>query len=362
MNEIDLAELVRIRTKGKSIFHIDDYSERSYYTIYKNMAQIMYNSTPMIGDNNRNLVFGYLESSSVNASAFIYKNNDYIFINCGTIVKIHDTFNKLLSNPRVFSEVGKPKYSDYRYHIDPVINNGENQTVFYNGPSDETRRDLAFLMSYFAVLYVILHEMGHHLNGHLQLLNENSVETLEMTEEGEVLEKISILDYQTLEMDADAFATSTSTVHFHSLIENLDTFPFPALVPQLGKKNMYRYWLFSILCLYRILGNDNINEINLYDSKYFPYRLRQALSSRIPISVLEHLGDKEGAELYASLIDKMFHYAEDMYNITFETETDTSDVLVASTDMVAEHSKIVHDNWLNIKPRLMKYARAILAE
>ncbi|MGO4184339.1 hypothetical protein AB4Z17_24475 [Paenibacillus sp. TAF43_2] len=362
MNEIGLAEIVRIRTKGKSIFYTDDYSERSYYTIYKNMAQIMYDKTPKIGNNDRKLVFGYLESDAVNASAFIYKKNDYIFINCGTIVKIHDTFNKLLSNPRVFSEVGKPKYSDYRYHYDPVINNGENQTVFFNGPTDEKRRDLAFLMSYFAILYVIQHEMGHHLNGHLQLLNESDVETLEMTEERKTLEKISILDYQTLEMDADAFATSAFTAHLHSMLENLDTFPFPALVPQLSKKNMYSYWLFSVHCLYRVLGNIKIDETNLYTSRYFPYRVRQALSSRIPISVLVHLGDKEGAELYASLIDKMFRYTEEMYNITFETQTDFSDVIVTSTDKVAEHSKNVHDNWHNIKPRLMNYARAILAD
>ena len=82
----------------------------------------------------------------------------------------------------------------------------------------------AFALAQIATSFIIEHEVAHILNGHL-LLHQNQPKPLEVTmrHDDECSKRLSKLDIQTLEMDADACAVTRTiswVVNIHRHAEN----------------------------------------------------------------------------------------------------------------------------------------------
>ena len=315
----------------------------------------------LIKENTRDFIFGYLENDSLGGSAFAYENTDYIYLNCGSILKIHDLFLKLLSNPQVFPKIGNFKYSDFTYHKEPIYNNGEEQMVFYNGSSDKTRNDLALQLAYFAVLYIILHEIGHHFNGHVLLLSSNNLSfSMEMTGEQS---NIDNLERQTLEMDADSFATSNALGFVKNFMENPESLYFSDHSSAIKHSDILKYWIFSIHCLY-LLQNQQFkyDPTKLKSSFHFPARLRQLLNHDITFYVVNLRGYSISKEEYNSLLSEITSYSEEMFFLTFDIKETSEDTLNSINDSVLNQSNRVHEHWNKLKPLLLEHARSKLAD
>ncbi|GLI09304.1 hypothetical protein YDYSG_53360 [Paenibacillus tyrfis] len=353
---------------GKSVFNTEYYSANSFFNIYiKYFNSIVngFNSNPTSLNKHikRNFNFGYFEDLSFGGKAFINEETDFVYLNCGTIVYIHDLFLKLLANPTVFPEIGTPSINDYIIHKEPEINNGENQIIFHNGPSDSLRQDLALFLSHLALTYVTLHELGHHYNGHMlylnTVLNENS---LDMDNNSSTLNP---LDYQTLEMDADAFAATTSInfIFFNLPEYQKNLFP-PSLIQIIKESDILKYWIFSIHSLFCFLNKNNFNAENFADKKYLPLRIRQFLNFDIAYTTLASIiGDNLPRKDYEFLLQNTVVYTEEKFNQTFEKNMDELDLLSSTSTTVLNHVTKINDHWKNsIKPKLEKFSRATLAE
>lgn len=211
-------EIIEYILKGDTgnpfrFFNMDDIS--GCYRFYEKFARGIINelqpkNNPYNQKDIKQLDFTYKWDSRVNASA-LEKENDIITVNEGTIIKIYSFFYRLINKCKPFP----PLSGELKPYV--LI---ENRITFDNKPQasiseelvlsdDPLRNSLAEFLSMFAIKWIIAHEIGHVYNGHTKYYLETKNKIKELSPRGNSKElKQCYLDLQTMEMDADAFAST----------------------------------------------------------------------------------------------------------------------------------------------------------
>jgi hypothetical protein len=160
--------------------------------------------------------FGLIDNWKVNAALDEGANDFYIGLYAGLPWAMLDILSSLLASPAIFSEIGmsKPSFNlkdtptltvDYR-RLKFLPENSSVRDLFGHSPRDETRLQLVEYLWILSLTFVVVHELGHIVNGHLALRKE-SPRSGRMTE----LPRLDDIPWSpelscALERDADSFA------------------------------------------------------------------------------------------------------------------------------------------------------------
>ena len=175
----------------------------------------------------RSLEIFIVDSASLNAYATDHSGCDRIYIFRGAFEHIYGTMQGLLSTPTFFPTIGdankevRPEYLPRgRFPPVPLLRSvsGYDRTTPLFFPNDQTRMTLAQVLAELAVEFLIYHEVGHVVGGHLEILR-NCGDVAAIAEFQQTAKHQDYAFRQLLECDADAFACHvTSFIHTHDQI------------------------------------------------------------------------------------------------------------------------------------------------
>ncbi len=167
----------------------------------------------------RPLHVSFVNDKNVNAFAGKKKNFDYIFINAGVIEKIYGTMMGMLSIPTFLPGIGSIENEEAPeqalnggFPRMPLLRKGVEPEPFQICiPADEHRNSFAMWLAECAVTFLVLHEIGHVLAGHLEILEQQGLapqiaEFSDSRMTGEAMPPTGILEY-----DADTFASHAAS-------------------------------------------------------------------------------------------------------------------------------------------------------
>lgn len=157
----------------------------------------------LIKPNNNQFHFLYINKDSLNAFATIFQDIDVVALNIGTIIEIDNYFIRAV-NTGIFEWL-------------------DNQLA---------RRTLVNVLTIMAIEFIILHELGHIYNGHLEFDSVSRLRRM-LLHEGN-------LESRTIEMDADAYATTRSFSKY--LQQNIES---EMKIIASNKLDMLRFWVFA---------------------------------------------------------------------------------------------------------------------
>lgn len=223
----------------------------------------------------RSLEILIVDDASLNACATHHSGCDRIYIFRGSLEHIYGTILGLLSTPTFFPTIGdvnnevRPENLPAgRFPPVPLLKNvsdaDRNTRLFF--PNDQTRMTLAQVLAELALEFLIYHEIGHIVGGHLEIpRNGDHVATI--TEFQQKAKPDDATFQHLLECDADAFACHvTSSVHSHDqMAAMLRDLLSAALQP---KDFALQTYLMSIGVLFRALYAIAPRTLDTYKSSH----------------------------------------------------------------------------------------------
>lgn len=354
------------RITNEQPFFYNGFTETSFFNVVKEIAENMYHESysAFLSEKQHydiRLQFYYKDDFTVNGAACHFKNIDRIIINVGTLGKIYTLFYTLLNNPIVFPNIGM-KIKNETVLTKWGYDRDKKQLLFEDVPDDVIRRNIAECLAIRAMTFIIAHEIGHHLNGHIFHMKEKNNE-FELFMFKNNLEAINLLDYKTIEMDADAFAITNYT---NGILKLYETFYSMSMEKHYGIKErelMLELEVFAIHCLFLLLSDCTGENENYLETRYLPIMIRHMLNVDVMLNVVDKYLQTNRNELGTNFYElfrerarKALNHAEVSYNHTFGTKHNFL-VDIKKNMGAVEHAQLVLDNWSNVSPELERYAR-----
>lgn len=171
--------------------------------------------------NKLNVCVQFSENKDFNAVAYEIGEKSYINISISVVMQIYHHVLLLMSRNELFPQLKEEKHHEETYRIEHFVSpeicsydNKYKQIAFYSGPESPDRLRIAELIAMFGIEFVLFHELGHHLGGHLKFLN-NKLGIQHLYAQGNSF-TLNPQVYQMLETNADAIAGAC-------LLENIRT-------------------------------------------------------------------------------------------------------------------------------------------
>ncbi|WP_286753861.1 MULTISPECIES: M48 family metalloprotease [Sphingobacterium] len=293
----------------------------------------------------------FIDDTTVNAFATKIENTYFIGINIG-VLSLYDFFaQKISANPNLLVEFGESAGESDTELIDLKSINDSNvlENVLKPKPTTKSRTILANWIFQQSILNIFFHELGHILNGHVDLLLSGGVGFIQ--EYSSVKSKMSAmasLDRQTMEIDADAYSARST---FNTLMEEYNT-NYQGCRDILKNENyVFRLWAFVRMLSWRILENNFIGE-NLLSITHPPTSLRYVFSRVSIVSLLS----------YRNMDVDQFHIAymsgsneADHALKTILTNNFISDTLPGNIGILHNtHGAIIFCHWDDLREKLLQ--------
>lgn len=162
-------------------------------TVYGVISQSRYMGRKLSDD----IYADFTDNWEINAVATVFERKDIVGIYSGLLVCLYDTFMTLLSDPRLLPDIGMPDEEQQSFSdlSSGLIN---REKILNYRPQSQYRISYALFLCNIAVQFILQHEVGHLVRGHLVFLNETS-----FSEMGSFRSKISSETLRILEFDAD---------------------------------------------------------------------------------------------------------------------------------------------------------------
>lgn len=199
----------------------------------------------------------YTAGRLLGASVLKHENEYYIGLNFGTVSILSYVSNYIMCSNQVFPGVGTVSEKEKKYIENPfLIDFGTlmeqvlNNRLMMVPPADPDRRKIAAAMVYTAVAFIVLHELGHILRGHLDYIIKTQAKNMFLDIEFAAFRTQSEgITSQALEIDADRFALwygsyFARNTHYYS---NTKDQPLPLL-------DVLKPWVFSIGLTFRLMS------------------------------------------------------------------------------------------------------------
>lgn len=225
----------------------------------------------MIKPNNNQFHFLYINKDSLNAFATIFQDIDVVALNIGTIIEIDNYFIRAV-NTGIFEWL-------------------DNQLA---------RRTLVNVLTIMAIEFIILHELGHIYNGHLEFDSVSRLRRM-LLHEGN-------LESRTIEMDADAYATTRSFSKY--LQQNIES---EMKIIASNKLDMLRFWVFATHSFFFLFEQTFLNYDEMHLEDYYPRIIRQALNMEISTRIVSEY-EPDLVENYEKVLNDTFSLAENVYS------------------------------------------------
>lgn len=163
----------------------------------------------------------FSENEDFNALAYEVGDKAYTNVSIAAVMQLYHHILLLMGRGELLPEAGQEELFEGKYRIEefeaPEIcpyDNQFKQIAFYSGPDNPKRLRIAEMITLFGMEFLMFHELGHHIGGHLRFLSEK-MGIQELYAQGNSV-TINPQVYQMLETDADAIAIA-------SLLESIST-------------------------------------------------------------------------------------------------------------------------------------------
>jgi hypothetical protein len=156
--------------------------------------------------------------------AFKPMEYDFIGIDHGTIANAVELFNRILAHPENLPTIGDPLKEEAPLPVEHTVSALRDKAYRkWVKPKCPVRRYFAQSLIYIGLELIILHELAHHANGHIDYLNEiGKSPVIDQPYSWNDSERIL---RQTLEMDADATSVKWALQINAAKLLGLDTSP-----------------------------------------------------------------------------------------------------------------------------------------
>jgi hypothetical protein len=266
----------------------------------------------------RPLHVGFTNSDEVNAFATKGKYAEYIFITIGAVCKVCGTMYGMLSTPVFLPAIGNPGLDEMPnepladgFPPLPLLRTDQcEQPVSFYLPLDQTRATFAMHLSSTALQFLLMHEIGHVVAGHLELRERQGC--------GPTISEFGTAGTQdartpprhVLECDADAFAAHTeSFLDLHPNTDRLWTEVFRwSAVP--GRSAGFIAYATAISILFRMLGRNGYAPGSLNPATHPPPAVRSCLAISRSMSLAVIAGRFAMDEFSHLCGESVFHVEE----------------------------------------------------
>jgi len=313
-----------------------------------------------------NVYINLINNPEINAVVKRYKGKDFIGIYAGAIFLIEATFLRMMSNPNIL-----PEFGDVSREIAPEKIYNAQFTSFdhYNNiveidrknipiPKDINRYRLGMLLSCFVTRFLVAHEYGHILCGHIGY-GDSLFESFSMTEyfnsypAGSRLEPLTS---QALELCADLYAFNVGINNILLALKERDAGIINGTQPFFnGLENSLKLWLFAIYSYMRLFGMCSFKIDSLKEYLHPPQAVRSLLyfkwlepqlitkKSPLPTQSVQNIID----EAIDSVERAFAEISEQEYNQSFLNSALESDVM--------QHVLLIFENWDNARRLTVPY-------
>lgn len=309
----------------------------------------------------------FINNPNFNALATINKHIDFIGINLGTIFIIEDLFFRMMSHPQILPSVGDVSKENAKKIFNAKIVNAEQLLIAkpYQEaiqPNDQTRYFFAISLAKNAFLYIILHELGHLYSGHLHYV-KNYSNNLMVVESNDIdYKKLSELDYQTLELDADSYSLNNCIKYLLALGNNQNII----------KNNFVSFFktpyditfnmCFSVQSIFTLYDINDYNPESFGQLKHPPIGIRQKHMALFLCQILEMIFGKQDIEKFWDAV--ALGSGDSMQAFDFISESPVNHANFVNSfkeEIDKQHLDKILYNWQYVRPTLAKYSRIKLA-
>jgi hypothetical protein len=307
-----------------------------------------------------------INNSSINAIAFIVRNDDFIGIYEGAHHTISALFLYLLSYPGLFVGIGNIGPSDNEqvpeFRLSRLPRSfkdffGENgiKRVF---PKDPKRFQYALFLANLAIQFLIRHEYAHLRHGHVDFLKEFAATPYMVENDSIPIQGLSATDRQALEMDADSYAIVTSLTYALRCVKFREKIE-PAYRGYYNTVELALHDLFfAAYCTFRLFSDSN--DFSKLTTMTHPPAMQRLYMTVVTIDeFLRKLNETEILEKFKDILINAISYAEYVINCCTGLETDYRlyqiDEIIA--DPAKEHFNQIMKSWKKLRPELMKHKR-----
>lgn len=345
-----------MEVKGKEV-DIDRFGKNNILQDLKKLSQNI-----LLGDGETfELELLFSNESEFNAVAYLENEKAVSNISISTVIDIYHHSLIMMKRNDFFDVLGKEKNLDnpfeiweFEYPQVTELDTGYRQINFYEGPEAELKRNAAYLMTWFGMEFLIFHEIGHHLGGHIKYIRESlGVQALFANDQSSVIEA---KQYQLLEMDADAIAVNLLLedlyVKFHYYLKYISD---ATLLPQL--------LLSALTTVFFLIKKDFVEQFDQDSNKYLPRDFRFYLVVNIILNKFnrEYKACKynQSNEMFIGVIQKTNMLLQELYC----NEDDWQGIELNNLrDIGNYYEKILLSEWQPLRNKLMKYSKIKLPE
>lgn len=290
-----------------------------------------------------------LDHNTINGMAILIDNTYYSLIHWGTITNLYEYSLYLTENPSFFPGIYTNK-NWKKIEQSDISESGKQQESYYHklylcGPNDSYRRDLAFLISFFAWYSTVFHEAGHILDGHLQYINHYlHKSSLDMVQNN----SDESLYIKTLEKDADEFSANR-IIEYAFLPGNVFQREYSNIIKT--EKTLIQIIVTGITLKFLLFGiNDNVNSELYLPSAYRIINIIDAAYYNLKNEIHCSLTKKEYDKIAISSIKSLISVYNSTLSPSINIETFVSQLYIGH----AENEKL-KPIWNELYPILDKY-------
>jgi hypothetical protein len=291
--------------------------------------------------------FDYVENTAMNAVAFEADGRDFVGIWVGAMATIYSFFGCLLANRHLVPSIGDVS-AEAEFESDE-----SGVAWLVRVPKDPVRRSYAHLLSTIAVEFLFQHEIGHHMNGHVRLINRWKEIKFLVEFDERSSQSLSNLDRQTLEMDTDSFAVVQGMAAVVGRLgEPESVFPKDWRQWYGSPRQALFTWLFSVYSLFRLFYKGPANLDDLESALHPPPGIRMNM---VAGCLQEFLRVKEQGTLmkdFEQILVEVIPTVEHAHSVVARCPLDATGISQSVDPRAQRQISRVIDNWKLIRPQL----------
>jgi hypothetical protein len=300
----------------------------------------------------------FIDNDKFNAVATKKEDRYYIGINWGSVLILYDLFQRIMTSPKIFPHIGDASKEEIKKIYNPLITEFSKLILSNDldrglGPKDVERKSHAATLTSLAIGFLFLHEYGHILNGHIDLKGNlfNSFSLSEMENDSN---SFTPLNSQTIEVDADRFATTFSIwfldmsnhKNFESDTSAAEKFCLSHFEKQLETLS------FAIYSLFRIFDHKTHTLDEMQKKSHPTEVIRLDMYFLVMHSILHHrLGNKVNEIMAKTIVN-----VENAFLEISESFIEANYLNVGYTKMQKEFLSLILKNWNTLRECLESYA------
>ena len=297
-------------------------------------------------------------------NAYVTKRGDKYFlgITYGAIRVFNDVFYRMMESKNVLTEIGNPEREMNTDKIFSLRLTSMGQLAIpeehseNSEPIDNVRILFGFQLIKMAFEFLTWHELAHIIYGHVDFIHSVlGASELNEIDRGEPRSQFDPLVIQTLEMNADRFATQQSIAVLEMLMSNSDALT-PALRPYFNTwPSVIKMWTFSTYTFFRLFSNNN-SATGIKNAFHPPPSLRSHLVQAVAGAVIQGADNAPSVEDISRIRKDSIIAVENAFQEISPNELDFSHLTFSIQDDVFAHGVFLMNNWNKIKSLLQPFS------